>query len=46
MGTNVVRFAVSGRDAGLTGRLVHKLVRLGSASARIVTIRRCSDNEP
>jgi hypothetical protein len=29
MGTNVVRFAVSGREAGLTGRLLHKLSETG-----------------
>ena len=37
MGTNVVRFAVSGRDAGLTGCLFTSWMRVGSASARIVT---------
>jgi hypothetical protein len=37
MGTNVIGFAVSGRNAGLIGRLVHELDELDSAPARIVT---------
>ena len=37
MGTCVVRFAVPGLDAGLTAASFISWVRLGSASARMVT---------